>query len=154
MPRRNLALAALLLVAGPVVVLAGIPNVLDALRSGRWPRVEGLVVQSGIVAGGSRGSQSYKPLVSYEYTVDGTTYQSFRIGHGDAVAKTKPHAEQIAAKYPTGASVEVAYDPTDPALAVLEPGFHALALALPGFGLALTAAGGAMLVLGRRRSYG
>lgn len=152
MSKRNLALVVLLLVAGPIVMLAGIPNILDARKSERWPRVQGLVVESSIVAGGSRGSQSYKPLVSYEYTVDATTYQNDRISHGDQVAKTRQHAEEIAARYPTGASVEVAYDPKTPAQAVLEPGFHAGALALPGFGLALTAVGGVMLLFGRRRA--
>lgn len=153
MPKGKLAVAALLLLSGPVVIAFGVPNLLEAWASAGWPTAKGQVLVSEVVSTrGRMNSTGYRPRVAYAYSVDGREYKGERISHADEVAKSRQHAQQIAAAYPPAASVTVAYDPDDPAASVLEPGFTAGALAVPGFGLALSAAGGAILVLERRRA--
>jgi hypothetical protein len=98
--------------------------------SQQWPTTFGRVVESDVEVVRKRASvsrtrtniTSYYPRVVYEYQVNGQAYQSralalaYREGwasEGDAQAK--------AAEYPVGSTVQVHYNPQNPAQAALIP---------------------------------
>ena len=84
-----------------------------------WPSASGTVVESELRSR-RRGSSRriYYPHIVYSYNVMGQAYMGKRIGPGKYSGTTT--AREIVAKYPSGASVEVYYDPQNPSEAVLE----------------------------------
>src|SRR6185295_5200980 len=58
--------------------------------------------------------------VRYRYTVGQKTYESDDIAFGGQGHTTRLLAQQIVAKYPAGAQVQVFYNPKRPSQAVLE----------------------------------
>jgi hypothetical protein len=68
-------------------------------------------------------------VISYRYLVGAEEYRGERVFFGDDLALrfAGPGKRRLAA-YPAGHRVRVAYDPTNPRLAVLEPGGNWAAL--------------------------
>jgi hypothetical protein len=62
-------------------------------------------------------------------------------------------ADDIAARYPVGKKVKVAYLPGEPETAVLEPGIHNESWFLPGAGAAFFLFGLAVIVFPVRRKW-
>jgi hypothetical protein len=64
-------------------------------------------------------------VIAYEYEVDGRTYGSdvihARLSSSKSSFRAARDAERYGERYPVGAAVAVAYDPADPANAMLEP---------------------------------
>ena len=91
-----------------------------------WPTVSGRVVYSLAAATEtstrtSRVRRSFTPYVQYVYRVEGQDHIGTRIamdgnGYGEAYSRA------TVARYPEGATVQVAYDPGSPQRACLEPG--------------------------------
>ena len=96
---------------------------LRALRSAQWPRAPGEVLKSTVESRLSDGMRMYRAAVSYKYRVGSRELISKRVFFGDMleVSWAGP-ATQYVSKYQPGTEVSVAYDPEDPATAVLEPG--------------------------------
>lgn len=103
----------------------------QAIATRSWPQVTGRVLHARIIKSGwsnrSRGrvafSSVYDPLVEYEYTVNGVTYQGRRIAVGTGYSHSvRGEVERQVAPYKAGADVTVFYDPADPSQAVLEHG--------------------------------
>jgi len=98
-----------------------------ALASQSWPTVAGTVTESEVkVTQHSSGSgmdaqetTHYRPVVKYQYSVEGMEYTGSRIAFG-AMNSAHSAANAVVARYPAGASVTVRYDPEKPAEAVLE----------------------------------
>jgi hypothetical protein len=98
-----------------------------ALASQSWPTVAGTVTESEVkITQDSSGSgldaqetTHYKPVVKYQYSVEGMEYAGSRIAFG-AMNSAHSAANAVVARYPAGASVTVRYDPEKPAEAVLE----------------------------------
>ena len=87
----------------------------------------------------------HAPVVEFTYQVHGHEYRSRQITLGTKLAGTQSFAEQIAARYPQGSTVEVHYDPANPSNAVLQVASSVswllLVLALFCFGVAVQASG-------------
>lgn len=68
------------------------------------------------------GSPSYRAKITYEYTVDGETYDNDNLypGPGYGYSSAKDEQEEIVNEYPEGETVEAYYDPTDPSTSFLE----------------------------------
>lgn len=66
-------------------------------------------------------STTYKPVVRYEYSVDGTTYTSDRVKIG-GVNGSQDRASDVIARYPVGDEVTAYVAPGNPESAVLEQG--------------------------------
>lgn len=79
-------------------------------------RVTGKVIVSDVT--GHQGTRSYRKLFSYQYNIDGATYESDRIRFG-------ANDETEIRMYPDGQSVSVYYDPGNPAISCLKPGVYA-----------------------------
>ncbi len=106
--------AGALLLAGAVAAVLGAQERIEAARvSEAWPTVEGVVVKISR----TRGSGAH---VRYRYTVAGVDHQSERVRLVAKLWGDTP--SEILARYPKGQQVIVAFDPLDPASAVLEPG--------------------------------
>jgi hypothetical protein len=82
--------------------------------------------------------------VTYEYTVDGETYESSNVYPG--AFDLNSNAEAVVADHPEGATVTAYYDPANPSNAFLIKTRNTLILLLmTAFGLLLTVIGGGMV---------
>jgi flagellar basal body-associated protein FliL len=91
-----------------------------------WPTTSGRVLGAGVEPRRSHSSEggystSYYPVVLYEYSVMGRTFQSNRLTVGGEVGYGFPAwAQRVVAGYTPGAMVTVYYNPENPAEAVLQ----------------------------------
>ena len=79
----------------------------------------------------------YRPIIEYQWQVDGGIYKRNRIDFSAAKAneETREAAEAIIAPYPVGSTVDIHYDPNKPSRGILKPGAH-----WDGLGVTLIAA--------------
>ncbi len=114
-----------------------------------WPTTTGRILHArvsryeGYVRGGGGYHTYYDPAVTYEYTVDGTTYQGKRIAIGTGYSTQARNAvKRRISAYHAGKEVQVFYDPADPKQAVLEHGIEGgvMLLILAGITLVVVAA--------------
>ncbi len=98
-------------------IASGIVASAKSFRMRRWRAAPGRVTSSDIDPG-TLSAPRWE--IEYEYTVDGRAY----IGDRVALAQRRRHGYEDAMeqlrRYPQGQSVEVFYDPRDPAQSVLE----------------------------------
>ena len=109
---------------GLLVLLFFIAARRSSKKAQSWPSVPGKVVSSGVDSyqktEDGRTTTLYTAAVEYAYQVHGVEYHSRQINLGMTTAGSQGGAEKVAARYPTGAAVEVHYDPANPATAALE----------------------------------
>ena len=117
----ELALFALLSLAGFGISLMLAFDYYKAKDSLSWPQVEGQVIASRSEKGCRRGS-SYYPHIEYAYSVQGGQLSGSRLRFGSAPCGEQHAAEQIAAKYPPGAKLKVSVNPNNMFESVLSPG--------------------------------
>ncbi|HEX2622422.1 MAG TPA: DUF3592 domain-containing protein [Phototrophicaceae bacterium] len=107
--------------------------------SQNWMVATGKVLAANVEARTSRSgtsgrSTSYYPNVVYEYQVNGQRYQNNRFYLGMQVGRGNYMTiQQRINNYPVGSSVQVYYDPNNPAQSVLErtsPGSRVLVFAV------------------------
>ena len=99
-------------------------QLVEGLFSQNWPTTQGVITESGIwTTYDSDGDPSYKVEIAYEYVVDGVGYVRDRISAAGTFSSGNRHsAEQVMLQYRKGDEVLVAYNPRNPARAVLIPG--------------------------------
>ncbi len=123
----------LFLALGVYLTGIGVKDLWHGIASPGWPRVEGMVVPRQVEA--SHGSSASGEIL-VQYQVNGRPYVTDTIRFGkSSTPSDSSEAELQRLRYPVGQRVGVAYQPGDPAVAVLSPGFSAEALGLPGAGL-------------------
>ncbi len=110
-------------------IYAWIRELRKARATRSWPTVTGRIMTSHVhsYTGYDRRTHSsrkyYDPQVVYEYTINGTRYESHQIAIGIGYSDHRREAvERKVAPYKAGADVEVFYNPNDPTDAVLEHG--------------------------------
>ena len=128
------------LLVGAFSIYLGVANTLRAQASASWPSVEGAVIRTTIDressrtgTSGSSTSTTWRPVVTYEYSVGATKHEGQRISYGEYATSERSDAEAVVGKYPAGTRVQVHYRPDDPRQAVLEPG----AVGIPWFFFAI-----------------
>jgi hypothetical protein len=94
------------------------PAWVRGLKSRTWEPTSGSVQSSVIVPGGGKSGGS-QPLVTYEYTVAGKTYQGKNVSFH--FNWTTPPGVVIQ-RYPPHSAITVYYNPLKPEQSVLEPG--------------------------------
>jgi hypothetical protein len=123
MPSRKLS-GLIALVGGLALFGLGLWLVSDSLDAGNWARTDGTVLSSDVETSFSITSFefSYRPVVTFEYSVDGATYQAA------ATARSRTHsrdnlvgATSAAMDYPPGDPVQIFYRRANPARAALKP---------------------------------
>lgn len=90
-----------------------------ARDSKTWPIASGVVLTAEVTEDGGRRT-TYKPHVTYAYTVNGASYVGHVVRAGDSGSRVG--AEVLLGQLPSGSIVTVHYDPGEPSRAVLEPG--------------------------------
>lgn len=90
--------------------------------SAQWPQTPARITASTVVDGyGNKGNKKCKAHVEYEFTVEGNHFRGETVQFGQP-PRTRSQAEEIAAKYPSGAVIDVFYCPENPNLSVLQSG--------------------------------
>ncbi len=147
--RLSLVLMGLMVVAiGALAYFIGWKGAEDARASEAWPTVPGAVLSSEVrVSPDPEGGHDYAPIVQYAYSVDGKEYRASRISFGRHNSGDQGAVERKIASLPVGATVAVAYDPTDHGRAVLEPGQEGLNFIVKLIGIG-TGIGGLVMVVG------
>ena len=112
------------LLIGLALFLIGVVYVIRAVRSARWPSVEGRILQGGNESGD-------RTTVVYEYEVNGKRFEGRRIFS----APPAPADRLDFQKYETGARVRVFYSEQRPGSAYLERSPLPPALLLCGIGI-------------------
>jgi hypothetical protein len=111
-----------------------------ARRSQYWPSTQGRVMRSEVVRGGHPGHPRHEAAIEYTYAVD-REYRSNTICIGGTVDTTRKTAEARCQRYPVAASVEVFYEPSNPATACLQRTAEgAQVIGLIGYGFVIFAA--------------
>lgn len=90
---------------------------LDASR--RFLPVPATVLKSSIDASSDSDGTTYRPVVSFEYTVAGTTHQADTVHFGVWGSSDRSAAEEIVDRFPEGSQTTAYYDPSDHSQAVL-----------------------------------
>lgn len=85
----------------------------------------------------------YFPDITYQYTVNGTTYQNNRFWNESLSINQLPKIEALVAQYPPGTPVPVYYNPTNPKDAFLQR----ISGGSTGNNIGLIAVAGALLVV-------
>lgn len=126
-----------------VVFLAIAAWTIRAAKARRgWPSVRGAVTGGSIrqkTSGvGEEETVAFVPVVEFQYEIGSKTYAASGPGFIETGYGSRGRAEKVLARYPSGAAVEVHYNPAKPAEAFLESS-NTLAWIMLGVGLAILA---------------
>ncbi len=137
--------AAIFGMVGVAMLAAGGHNLWLAHVSQTWPLADGEIVysvgeSSESVSTDEEGtrtrSTTYATRLVYKYEAGGMMRHGNVRRFGQLSGAGRGWAAEIAANYPKGEKVKVAYSPGDADLSVLEPGIDSDAFWIPGIGLA------------------
>lgn len=116
-----------------------------------WPRALATILDSHVETERETAEDGvevirFAPSITYEFEAGGALYQSTRFRDGEVALADRMAAEEIVARYPAYAAVEIQFDPLDPANAVIERDDPPRPLPLPVAGVACGAVAAIMLV--------
>jgi uncharacterized protein DUF3592 len=129
----NLLLALVAGGFGAIVLVLVVLSLREAAAMKRWPVAKGRVLSSKVEEyrtgaasanfGGPRNRMTlYRPVVIYEYEVDGHRFTGDRIAQSPGMHRgVSDFAQQTADRYRAGTEVDVRYNPERPSECVLEP---------------------------------
>lgn len=104
-------------------VVWALSEAVSAHASEHWPRTLGSIVTSGVAVEYDGYGRMYAADIRYRYVVDGHEYTCDRVRFGGFWSFTwRRPADTLTKRFPVGAPVAVAYDPSKPSRGVLEPG--------------------------------
>jgi uncharacterized protein DUF3592 len=118
---------------GLAILVLIVLSLREAAAMKRWPVAKGRVLSSKVEEfradagagnfGGPRGRLTlYRPVVVYEYEVDGQRFRGDRIAQSPGMHKgVADFAEKVAQRYASGSPVDVRFNPKRPKECVLEP---------------------------------
>ena len=107
-------------VTGTIIAADQVRDLDRGLRSRGWRSAAGRILGATTLRVRSPLGWFSSPVVAYEYTVDGATYQAQTINYRGSV--TLGAAVRTLREYRQGRRVTVYYDPRRPDIAVLERG--------------------------------
>jgi len=114
----------------------------EAMESGSWPSTEGKVIDSRVNREETRDSDGdrkirYRPIVVYEFRVDGRTYSGNRLQIGSLGYKKHSAASAAIKERTRENQCTVFYNPKDPAQSSLTAGLQLSHFLFPGLGMVL-----------------
>ncbi|MEH2511961.1 hypothetical protein V1291_003315 [Nitrobacteraceae bacterium AZCC 1564] len=112
----------LFMVANQIYALWKVRSRVGAGKS--WSRTSGKIITSTLSQPDvpRKGGETDATVdIRYQYQVSGKSFEGKRIKFGGQGGMTRVAAEQLVAKYPIGAAVDVYYDPKSPVRSALEP---------------------------------
>jgi hypothetical protein len=139
----NILIPLIFVVIGLVLIYVYFRSLAQVRASEGWSAAQGTVVESWVRRSDTTDndgsvSSSFYPEVRYQYQVMGSEFQGEKITFGPKGGGNHYAAEKVIAKYPSGASVKVYYQPDKPGNAVLERSVSGMLLV---FGILFVAAG-------------
>lgn len=121
--------AALLLTVCMEVHFVGV--LIEQCQAQSFPKTEGQVLSVRIDSHrGSKGGVSYHPAILYRYEVNGQSYEGGRYRY-DGFPDDYYSVNEIVTDHPAGSTIEVYYNPDNPADTVLSTGVVAWDVPLP-----------------------
>jgi hypothetical protein len=125
---RNL-FAVLLIVAGGLFLIWAMGSILLGLSAFAWPTAEASIAQNQVETfKRPRGGIIYCNQVSYEYSVDATTYTGSRVQFGLLGSNFQTLTHAISEEVLRHSRQSIRYLPLYPSLSTMKPGFSLLAL--------------------------
>jgi hypothetical protein len=120
------------LLLGSAGVLYGLAQLRRALESHQWPVCEAVVLDSTIKEyRGGRGGPRCHPVVRYQYSYGGATYEGRRITFTDfSLRATREDMERFLEPLQRGARIDVHVYPRNPRVSVIVPGIAHLKMFL------------------------
>ncbi len=129
------------IIPGILSIIIGYTSAQYAENSKDWPEAEGRILSvqlernstAGIKTPGgghSSGHTSYKPVIKYEYYVNGVKYESTNLSFGNNSYSDHTEAKNILNGYKTGQYINVYYKPDNPKVVVLNRGFNGIPTSL------------------------
>ena len=117
------AIVAVLLIGGAASIIIAIRNAIMGYATRNWQKASGCILRSFVLVYTGDDGKGCKATVEYEYTAaDGTAYKGTRLRFGHTGSWNRARAERVLAPFPPGATVDVFFDPGNPAEAVLVRG--------------------------------
>jgi uncharacterized protein DUF3592 len=122
-----------LLAVGLVALAIHLHVVVSTARE--WSSTTGVIVASYVRktgagnAGEAGDTDTYSPVVNYEYRVGSDPYAGSKIGFGDFFYNWYSSKSRVRA-FPKGSNVTVYFDPQDPSSAVLDRTYPSVAIAM------------------------
>src|SRR5262249_17601824 len=102
----------------------GIWSAWRSTQAAHWPTVPGTVSSLDLQTNSDSDGTTYQVQVAYKYTVTESAYHSSRLAFGYTGSSGRDAHAEIYEKLKSAKSVDVHYDPEDPASAVLSFGMH------------------------------
>ena len=113
------------------ILIRQFPTYWYSLTCKKWPKTKGKIVttprskndddddESPRTKGGFRSG--YGLSLTYEYTIDGKTYEGDTVSFNMAVTKNPILAEKLGSVYDPGQEIDVYYNPKKHSISVLKP---------------------------------
>lgn len=102
-----------------VSIARGVWRSFDAER--RFLITNGIVSSSKLKSDSDSDGTTYRPIVTYSYTVGTASYVGTKLRAHDVATSSRDRAMRILAPLRQGATVRVYYDPRNPATSLLDP---------------------------------
>ena len=117
---------------GLAVLAIVVSSLREAAAMKRWPVAQGQILSAKVEeyresisrgTGGPRDRMTlYRPVLLYEYEVEGNRFRGSRIAQSPGLNRGVPEfAEKVVERYRAGSTVAVRYNPKRPDESVLEP---------------------------------
>lgn len=124
--------AVLLLVMGSLFIAGGgigfwfafAQPMLQLWNARSWPEAEARVLTSEVHVNHDSDGNTYRPEISYEYSVDGNRFRGDRYSFFVWSTSSRGWVERAVAKYSAGSRHPCFYDPGEPDKSVLDRGFY------------------------------
>jgi hypothetical protein len=113
---------AVFFIVGAALVILSIRNAVKGSATRNWQRTSGRMLRSFVLVANTDEGEAHTATVEYEYTVAGAVFKGTRLRFGQTGSWNRAHAEHLLAPYPAESSVDVFFDPRNPADAVLRRG--------------------------------
>lgn len=111
---------------GAGIISFGRNTAAKAKQSSSWPTTEGEIAHSAVLfqtdTSNTGSASTYKADIVYRYKVHGRSYSSSKIAFLDLATSSTNRAQNLVDRYPDNSTVQVYYNPANPAESVLEPG--------------------------------
>jgi Protein of unknown function (DUF3592) len=108
------------LAVGSMNAFGSAQALIEALASESWPKVDATIISTGIETTAGK-YRSIAPKVSYQYTVNKTTYNGSRIWLLEG-GTTENITQETIHTYQVNTVTLVSYKPENPEISVLRPG--------------------------------
>ena len=123
---------------GLIIAFGGVALLVVGLTTSSWPSTNGRLLSSSVYRStSSKAQRTFSPDLTYEYTVETTTYIGGFTKVGGLSFTYEPNAEQFIKKMQSKPTIPVYYLPLFPGIAVIERGVSSSTWVIAGAGIAL-----------------